>query len=618
MCEDYDGDGYGSGCRRGPDCDDNDPRLAVDCSDAGLSLDACATQPDAPGCPCLEGAQASCFPGPAERMGVGRCESGRLTCDEGRWSECAGAVLPDLEQCNRADDDCDGFIDEGVESPCGGCNSECQGGVWGGAAAPFEVSEPLALTAAGELTLHWQPSAARTLWVANTDEGTVSKIDVQNAKELARYRTRGGYPIQVAVDHRGDAFVLDGTFGGRAHLTKLASEPARCHGPRTSAAAEALPLGEDECVLIDQPLTAADEPRTLAVDGALAPDSARAGDVWIGCAGSAQLLHLSGADAAELARYDLSRFDLRAHASAFDLFGYLWLIDRAGKVLRFEPLDPQASESLLVPYACFGLDALSLDVHGRLLLSGAGCERLFSFDPRRAQWRSALMPDLLSPRGVVAGVAGSWVGYSSGQIARVAPESLQPSAASPLSSQGFMPFETFALSADGLGQLWAISTQGGPGGVGVATRFDPKEDRVSAQVPLGRGPRAGGEGSSASAGEFARAGRTSHVFAGCGREGRETGAVSQAQTEWLNLRVVTLLGAGAKVVVSVRHAASVEALSDAAYRELAELPRDTAPFPLQLPAGGALEVALDLESQHAIGAPRVARIGVEWSCPGPE
>jgi hypothetical protein len=377
-----------------------------------------------------------------------------------------------------------------------------------------------------------------------------------------------------------------------------------------------LAVGEDECVLIDAPLTAADDPRSLSVDGALAPDSARAGDVWIGCAGREQLLHLAGDDASQLGRYDIA---LRPHASAFDLFGNLWLISRDGRVLRFDPLAPQTAELLLVPYACYNLEGLSLDAHGRLLLSGFGCERVFGYDPQRAQWRSVLMPDLLSPRGILAGTMASWVGYSSGQLARLAPETLQPAAANTLHSDAVAPFETFALSADAFGQVWAISTQGGPGGVGVATRFDPSAGRVSAQVPLGRGPRAGGDLSgSASGGEFARQGRASHVFAGCGREGRETGAVSQAQTEWLNLRVVTLLGAGAKVSVSVRQAASVEALPDASYLPLAQLPRDTAPFRLQLPAGGAIEVALDLESTHAIGAPRIARVGVEWSCPGPE
>jgi hypothetical protein len=181
------------------------------------------------------------------------------------------------------------------------------------------------------------------------------------------------------------------------------------------------------------------------------------------------------------------------------------------------------------------------------------------------------------------------------------------------------PFETFALSADGLGQLWAISTQGGPNGVGLATRFDPSAGKVTAQVPVGRGPRAGGDLSgSASGGEFAPSGRATHVFAGCGREGRATDAVSQGETQWLNLRVVALFGAGAKVSVSVRHAESAGQLPDAMFKTVGELPRDASPFALRLPDGGAIEVALDLEARYAIGAPRVSRVGVEWRCPGPE
>jgi len=602
ICYDRDSDGFGPGCGRGEDCDDANPLLALDCSDAGVSTDACELEPSTPGCPCLSGGRAVCFPGPAEREGVGPCRAGRNECSDSRWSECQGAIVPELETCNSEDDDCDGFIDEGVESPCGGCNEECQGGVWGSRAAPFEAEAPLAVTGAGELSLAWQPSAAKTLWVPNTDEGTVSKIDVASALEVARYRTRGAYPIQVAVDHRGDAFVLDGTFGGQAHLTKLAVDPERCP--------------DDDCVLFELPLKAADDPRTLSVDGALAPDSVRAGDVWLGCNGSSELLHLAGSDGSELGRYGLS---LRAHASAFDLYGGLWLIDRDGKVLRFDPLAPDTSEPMLVPFACYNLDALSLDARGRLLLSGFGCERVFSYDPQRAQWRSVQMPDLLSPRGVAAIGGESWLTYSSGQIARLTPESLQPQAAKSLAAQGLTPFETFALSADGNGQLWAVSTQGGPDGVGLATRFDPVAGVVSAQVPVGKGPRAGGDLSgSASGGELERAGRATHVFEGCGREGRETDVVSQGETQWLNLRVAGLLGPGATVGVSVRHAESAEQLPDAMFNTLAELPGDASPFALKLPNGGAIEVALDLQSRYAIGAPRVARVGVEWRCPGPE
>ena len=623
-CVDADGDAHGAGCAEGPDCNDHDRRYFDTCPDAAEPPPDCDVDPLAAGCPCLRGASASCFPAEAESGDVGACKVGKISCIDELWSECVGAVLPHVETCNGKDDDCDGFTDEGVESPCGGCDKSCRGGVWGPPSSPFQVSEPLDVTSTGELTLHWQPSDVRALWVPNTDEGTVSKLDPLGAREVARYRTRGAYPIRVAVDHRGDAWVLDGTFGGTAHLTKFATERSRCRdgngdGLRTSQGPDALPLGQDECVLLDLSLTAADDARALAVDGAIGPDSQRAGDVWLGCAGSHQLLHLDGEQGGELGRHDLG--DARAYLAAFDLYGVLWLIDRDGKLLRFDPTTPDAYTSVLVPFACYALEGLSIDPHGQLLLSGVGCESMLSFEPRRNQWRRYNTPDLLTPRGVLALASIGFVGYTSGQVARMerAREPYTIGMANSLRSQLGTPFEIAALTADGVGNVWAISTQGGPAGVGLATRLDPESLQVTAQVALGKGPRAGGDFSGlGSGGEFAHDGSTTHVFGGCGREGRETDHSAEAYTQWKRLRVAALSGAGAKVTVSVRRADNEAQLPAADFTRLGELPTGGPVFPLQLPAGGVLEVKLELESAAAIGAPRVTRVGIEWDCPGPD
>ena len=626
-CVDADGDAHGAGCALGPDCDDSDRRYFDDCPDVKGPGPDCEAEPQAAGCPCLRGSEDVCFPAAAESRGVGACKLGALRCVDELWSECEGAVLPQLEICNGSDDDCDGFSDEGVQSPCGGCDRQCRGGVWGGPAAPFEASDPLDVTSAGELTLRWQPSSVRALWVPNTDEGSVSRIDPESARETARYRTRGAYPIRVAVDHRGDAWVLDSSFGGSAHLTKLAGDRARCRdrngdGLRSSQGPEdVLPVGQDECVLLDLPLSAADDPRSLAVDGAVAPDSQRAGDVWLGCAGSHQLLHIDGEAGRELGRYMLG--EVRPHLGAFDLYGVLWLIDRDGLLVRFDPAAPDAAAHLTAPFACYALEGLSIDPDGQLLLSGFGCESVLSYDPRRSQWRKYPVPGLLSPRGILALSGSGFVGYASGELARVMRErEREPLAIEPavsLRSGGGAPFETVALSADASGNVWAISTQGGAGGVGLATRIDPGTLQVTAQVPLGRGPRAGGDFSGVgSGGEYARAGSISHVFGGCGREGRTTGDSGAALTQWKRLRVAAVSGAGAKLLVSVRRADAESELPAQSFQRLGEWPGAEPVYALQLAVGGVLEVKLELESAPAIGAPRVARVGVEWDCPGPD
>jgi streptogramin lyase len=621
-CTDVDVDGHGEGCAQGPDCDDNDPSLFDGCADAGVVDTTCEIDPVAMGCPCVLGDRQACFPAATESRDVGICKVGAATCLGGAWSRCDGLVLPGVESCNRLDDDCDGFTDEGVESPCGGCNPDCRGGVWGSLAAPFDVPAPLALSPLGELTLQWHTHAARTLWIPNTDEGSVSKLDAQSAREVARYRTRGAYPIRVAVDHSADAWVLDGSFGGTAQLTKFAGDSTRCRDraqgvARTSLGPQdVLPVGADACVLLDLAWPQADDPRTLSLDGAVAPDGDPAGNVWLGLAGTRALAQLEGSTGRELARYDLG--DFKPLASAFDPFGILWLIDRAGALLRFDPADPAAINTWTVPYACYTLEALSIDAQGRLFMSGFGCERVFSYDPARGLWRTLAVPELLSPRGIIAlDGSTSWLAYDSGQIARLGRDPLGLGAAQSLASEALSPFETVALTADGYGQVWAISTQGGADGAGLATRFDPDVGRITAQVSLGMAPRAGGDFSGyASGGEYEPEGSASHVFGGCGREGRDMSL--QVDTQWRRLRVSAAIGLGASVVVSVRRAESDDALAEQEFQRIAELPKDGAVFPLALADGGVVEVRLDLHSPVAIGAPRIARVGLEWECPGPE
>lgn len=87
---------------------------------------------------------AWCYTGPPETRNVGMCRDGTPVCDEGVIIECQGEWLPlDHEQCNNADDDCDGLVDEGVQnSPnavdnfcnqCGNCSGtweRCRAGRW--------------------------------------------------------------------------------------------------------------------------------------------------------------------------------------------------------------------------------------------------------------------------------------------------------------------------------------------------------------------------------------------------------------------------------------------------------------------------------------------------------
>jgi hypothetical protein len=63
---------------------------------------------------CQPGQRMACYGGPAGTAEVGSCRSGERSCGaDGSWSACLAERRPAAEQCNGADDDCDGVTDDG-------------------------------------------------------------------------------------------------------------------------------------------------------------------------------------------------------------------------------------------------------------------------------------------------------------------------------------------------------------------------------------------------------------------------------------------------------------------------------------------------------------------------
>ncbi|MEM4244714.1 MAG: hypothetical protein QXR60_00720 [Candidatus Nanoarchaeia archaeon] len=138
------------------------------------------------------------------------------------------------------------------------------------------------------------------LWVANSAESSVSKVDTNSAKEVARYKTGPGSggtesPSRTAVDKDGNVWV--GNRGGSMAVVKIAANKASCIDKNGNGkidtsnddnnngvidAGEILPWGSDECVLLsinhwpEIPLNSLTQigPRALAIDSN--------GYVWVG------------------------------------------------------------------------------------------------------------------------------------------------------------------------------------------------------------------------------------------------------------------------------------------------------------------------------------------------
>jgi streptogramin lyase len=646
-CVDEDGDGFGPHCERGPDCDDEEATLATRCP----SAPDCDDDPFAPGCTCFLGEHRACYPGPPETLDVASCRGGEQTCASTVWTACEGAVVPGAEACNGDDDDCDGKTDEGVRSPCGGCDARCSGGVWGEGYALFTEGDGVGPNPRGELVLGRRPIETGTLFLPNTGEGTVSAIDADQALELGRYRTAGEGPISVAIDYRGDAFVLDPSAEGRAVLTRIAAERSRCvdrasDGLSTSSGGEdVLALGSDDCVIASFMVGAPGEgARALAIGGQRAPDANDGALVWVGLEAAEAFSVLHGETGEELFRLETPGF--RPRAAALDPWGTVWAIDRNGLIASIAPGPGAAVHVIEAPLACFVLEALAIDAEGVLTLTGAECERVTRYDPRLDRFEQVAMRGVLDARAAVtlpvapestaqdAGMdageeAGesllpatseSWVTHTAGSLSRIAHAPLALRATYSLAGDSLAPFDATAIGRDAQGRLWIASSVGGPDDNGVLTRFDPVEGAVTAQVPLGFLPRP--EGDFTGARRFARSepeGSARYVFEGC-NPGARSGDPNKgaSPTVWKALHVGAAIEAGSSVEIEARHALERDALEDATFERIVRLPEDEQPQSLAFPEGGFVEVKLTLRTADYLGGPRVQRVGIEWQCTGPQ
>ncbi len=182
------------------------------------------------------------------------------------------------------------------------------------------------------------------IWISNSAEGTVSKIDTVSGTELGRYwaspAEEGGDPSRTSVNLEGDVAVSVREPGG---ITKIAALDTGCvdlnqngeietsHGPD-----EVLPWGQDECVLWHTPIPSVDQyhgPRPTAWDartvveadsGCMLADAR----VWVGYKhedGHGVFLRIDGETGEILDTVDGPQYENRPYGGAVDAEGNFWV-----------------------------------------------------------------------------------------------------------------------------------------------------------------------------------------------------------------------------------------------------------------------------------------------------
>ncbi|GAB4202019.1 MAG: hypothetical protein OHK0013_14710 [Sandaracinaceae bacterium] len=374
-------------------------------------------------------------PLPDGRRDAGPCSLRPERCD-GRDNDCNG-VVDDTglsELCDGSDQDCDGTVDEGA-----GCETFDAPGPDGWTLTPrssgvFVDEDGLLVLEPPRVDLV-QPA----VWIANTNEGTVSRLDAATGREVARYTSvddtsgllpgGGNLPSRTALDQRLDAYVANRAFDGQASVTKIAGDRARCIDRDLDGVIETsedldgdgtislVPeLGEhvgpaDECLLWTQPVGSTNAiARALAI-GLVGPDG-EPGDVWVGLFNERRVLVLSREDGHEVASVPVP---IPPYGAVAGVDGTVWLTSGPSPSGVIVGIDPESLEVERVPLpegmTTYGI---TVDGLGRVLLAAtrrsgpAAFFGVIAYDPRTDAWSiSERLPGSGTTSVPMRGVAAS-------------------------------------------------------------------------------------------------------------------------------------------------------------------------------------------------------------------
>lgn len=629
-------------CESDPDCPyplvcDETQGLCVD-DDGGTFM----CSPPLPGCPCSSGDTATCPLEGTDPRVIAGCRHGEMTCVNDVFGACQEAIEPDCESV----------------------------GVGPGLLHPNDQnSDQVVKGPEGELIL--DPDVKKVefgyLWVANTGENTVSKLDVDTGREVARYASvkdsaaygipavpLGGFngdtqncgncPSRTAIDFKGDAFVANRAFGEQATVTKFANALEDCRDydgdgmieTSTDVDGDGMidvsdPLeffGEaDECILWTKPVGGRNAvARALAIDAG-GPDGEN-GNVWVGLFNEQRIVALSGDTGDPIlvggqplsVRLQMGGGRLSPYGAAVDGGANVWVtgLDDGDLVYlaKVNAFDGTLTGFYPVPDdddGCSQSYGIAVDTQNRIWLGGWQCKDIKVFDPVALRFYRRDNDAETNTRGIAVDLAGHvWVAHSGGRVARYSQaDVITLGDAAPATYFDMPPLPAGFPQVVGQTIGVGIDRNGAcwavsrnDGGLGMATRIKP--DGTVQSFPVGKNPYTYSDFTGFGLSTVVRPnGFWRGVISGCAR--------STEKSDWKRLTWTEIQPAGTSVRMRVRVADTVDGLASAPWFGPWEDP------PVDLDAAGVpdsffLEAEAQLSTTDPAVRPAFVGFQVDFDC----
>ena len=240
------------------------------------------------------------------------------------------------------------------------------------------------------------------IWISNSPEGTVSKIDTETLVEVGRYRTGPVLtdPSRTSVNLKGDVAVTnrDGS------ITKIGAIAEHCEdtngqpGIQTSTGpGDVLAYGQDDCVLWNTPLMPLSRPAAWTSGEKIDPNDPCSGSigekVWTSApqGADAWVYLLDGETGAILDQVLVpgANGGLGIYGGAVDQNNDFWGVTYSAGPLVHVAYDNMAFETIPLPIgSAYGF---TVDAKGRAWVGGWD-GNLQRYDPTTKTWTKAVIP----------------------------------------------------------------------------------------------------------------------------------------------------------------------------------------------------------------------------------